>query len=207
MGAYRAGGHRVTAPHEASVVAGGWTRARGSVTSRLARAAPAGALPALRVARSGYGVGRGAPPSATRARRAQRVRSRLRTRLAAFCADALLIHLGFIVAFWLRYEMRLIPADTGEFFDAAFSAYYLAEAVLMVVALTVFARRGLYQLKRTTQWLDEVGTIATGVTVAVAVLVMVFYVFRPGVTLRAMLFYAWLLIIVFLRACGWWGGG
>jgi exopolysaccharide biosynthesis polyprenyl glycosylphosphotransferase len=164
-------------------------------------------MTALRVARNGYGAGEAAPPSATEARRAQRARSRLRTRLAAFFADALLIHLGFIAAFWLRYELRLIPADTGEFFDAAFSAYYLAEAVLMVVALTVFARRGLYQLKRTTQWLDEVETIATGVTVAVAVLVMVFYVFRPGVTSRAMLFYAWLLIIVFLalaRLVGRW---
>jgi exopolysaccharide biosynthesis polyprenyl glycosylphosphotransferase len=152
-----------------------------------------------RVAPSDWG-GPARGPAAAEVQRRARVRSRLRTRLAAFLADVLLIHLGFVLAFWLRYELRLIPADTGEFFDAPFSAYYLAEAVLMAVALTVFARRGLYQLKRTTQWLDEAGTIVTGVTMAVAVLVMVFYVFRPGVTSRAMLFYAWLLVIVLLSA-------
>src|SRR5919197_1390231 len=64
----------------------------------------------------------------------------------------------------------------------------------------VFAQRGLYRLKRTTQWLDEVGTIVTGTTVAISLLVMVFFVFRPGVTSRAMLFYAWVAIIVLLSA-------
>ena len=129
-----------------------------------------------------------------------RTRSKLRQRLGAFLADALLIHLGFVLAYWLRYDVKLITADTGEFFDAPFAAYYLAEALLMVVALTVFARRGLYQLKRTTQWLDEVGTILSGVTLGTSVLVMVFYVFRPGVTSRLMLFYAWILIVFLLAA-------
>jgi exopolysaccharide biosynthesis polyprenyl glycosylphosphotransferase len=133
-------------------------------------------------------------------RRRARAHSRLRTRLAAFVVDVLLIHLGFVLAFWLRYELRAIPADMGEFYDAPFSAYHLAEALLMGVALTVFARRGLYKLKRTTQWLDEVATIVSGTTLAVAVLVMIFYLFRPGVTSRALLFYAWAAIIVLLSA-------
>ncbi|MGH2370559.1 MAG: sugar transferase, partial [Chloroflexota bacterium] len=132
-------------------------------------------------------------------RRSPRARAKLRARLGFVVADVLLIHAGFLLAYWLRYDLRFVP-ETGEFFDAPFSAYYLAEGLLLGVLLTVFARRGLYGLKRTTQWLDEVGIVITGTTLAVSVLVMVFYLFRPGVTSRAMLFYAWLAIIVLLSA-------
>jgi exopolysaccharide biosynthesis polyprenyl glycosylphosphotransferase len=122
---------------------------------------------------------------------------RFRSRLALLVADLFLINLGFIFAFYLRYELRLWP-ETAEFVDAPFRAYYLAQLLLVAVALTVFARRGLYRLRRATQWLDEVGTIVSGTTLAVSILVMVFYVFRPGITSRAMLFYAWVAIIVLL---------
>jgi exopolysaccharide biosynthesis polyprenyl glycosylphosphotransferase len=155
-----------------------------------------------RPAGAGVGESPAAPATGTDTgyRRRRTIRSRLSLRLAFLLADALLIHVGFVFAFWLRYELRLIPADTGEFYDAAFSAYYLAEAVLLGVALTVFARRGLYTLRRTTQWLDEVGTIVAGTTLGISVLVMVFYLFRPGVTSRAMLFYGWVSVIVLLSA-------
>lgn len=122
---------------------------------------------------------------------------RFRAKLALFGADFLLLNLGFYLAFWLRYDLRLWP-DTSDFVDAPYSAYYLAQAILVAVALSVFARRGLYHLRRATHWLDEVGIIAAGTTLAVSVLVMVFYVFRPGITSRAMLFYAWVITIVLL---------
>src|SRR5688500_9880276 len=124
-------------------------------------------------------------------------RSRFRTRLAYLLADLLLVNVGFILAFYLRYELRLWP-ESAEFVDAPLSAYYLAQAVLVVVALGVFARRGLYRLRRSQQWLDEVGVIVAGTTLAISILVMVFYIFRPGITSRAMLFYAWGTSIVLL---------
>ena len=124
-------------------------------------------------------------------------RSKLRTRLAFLLADCILIHLGFMLAYWLRYDLRLWP-EQSEFFDAPFQAYYLAELVLLAVVLTVVTQRGLYQLRRTTGWLDEVGFILNGTTIGISVLVMVFYIFRPGVTSRAMLFYAWISITVLM---------
>lgn len=126
-------------------------------------------------------------------------RSKFRRRLAFLCLDVLLLNAGFALAWYVRYELRLWP-ETSEFVDAPYTAYLLAQALLVGVAVTVFARRGLYQLKRSTQWLDEVGTILTGTTLAISILVMVFYIFRPGITSRAMLFYAWIAIIVLLSA-------
>jgi exopolysaccharide biosynthesis polyprenyl glycosylphosphotransferase len=138
-----------------------------------------------------------ATAGALRRSRARAVRAKLRARLAYFVGDVILIHFGFLLAYWLRYELRLWP-ELGEFFDAPFSAYYLAEGVLLAVVLSVFAQRGLYRLKRTTQWLDEAGIIFFGSTAGISVLVMVFYLFRPGVTSRAMLFYAWVIIMAVL---------
>jgi exopolysaccharide biosynthesis polyprenyl glycosylphosphotransferase len=125
--------------------------------------------------------------------------SKLRMRLAFFAGDLLLINAGFLLAYWLRYDLRLWP-EQSEFFDAPLRSYFLAQTLLVAVLLVDFARRGLYRLKRTTAWLDEVGTIVSGTTVGVAVLVMVFFVFRPGVTSRAMLFYAWVAVIILLSA-------
>jgi exopolysaccharide biosynthesis polyprenyl glycosylphosphotransferase len=130
------------------------------------------------------------------ARRARK-RNRSWVKLAYLLADLALVNAGFVLAWYLRYELRLWP-ETSEFVDAPYSAYLLAQALLVVVAMTVFTRRGLYRLRRATQWLDEVGIIVAGTTMAVAILVMVFYVFRPGITSRAMLFYAWVAIIVLL---------
>jgi exopolysaccharide biosynthesis polyprenyl glycosylphosphotransferase len=130
------------------------------------------------------------------ARRA-RQRSRSWTKLAYLVADLVLVNAGFALAWFARYELRLWP-ETSEFVDAPYSAYLLAQALLVAVAMTMFARRGLYRLRRATQWLDEVGIVVAGTTMSVAILVMVFYVFRPGITSRAMLFYAWIAIIVLL---------
>jgi exopolysaccharide biosynthesis polyprenyl glycosylphosphotransferase len=124
---------------------------------------------------------------------------KLRTRLTFLGVDFVLINAGFLLAYWLRYDLRLWP-EQSEFFDAPLRSYYLAQVLLVGVVLTEFARRGLYRLKRTTAWLDEVGTIVSGTTVGISVLVMVFFVFRPGVTSRAMLFFAWVVIIVLLSA-------
>jgi exopolysaccharide biosynthesis polyprenyl glycosylphosphotransferase len=124
-------------------------------------------------------------------------RSRFKTRMAYFLTDLLLVNLGFVLAFYLRYELRLWP-ESAEFVDAPLSAYTLAQIVLVGVTLTVFARRGLYRLSRSQHFLDDVGIIVAGTTLAVSILVMVFYIFRPGITSRAMLFYAWGAIVVLL---------
>ncbi|HET7770318.1 MAG TPA: hypothetical protein VFN74_16205, partial [Chloroflexota bacterium] len=107
------------------------------------------------------------PPPAT-APVATARRARFRTRLAFLLTDLALVNIGFILAFYLRYELRLWP-ESAEFVDAPLSAYTLAQFVLVVVALGVFARRGLYRLRRSQQWLDDVGIIVAGTTLAISI--------------------------------------
>ncbi|HEV2122429.1 MAG TPA: sugar transferase [Chloroflexota bacterium] len=144
--------------------------------------APVAASPGLRL----VGPNRSVARSATN--------TKWRQRVALVLADTVLIGLGFMLAYWLRYDLRLWP-ESGEFVDAPFSAYYLALVLLLVVSVASYSQRGLYRLRRATQWLDEVGMIIAGTTLAVSILVMVFFLFRPGITSRAMLFYAWIAII------------
>jgi len=116
--------------------------------------------------------------------------SRLRTKLALLATDFAILNIAFLVAYWLRYDLRLWP-ETAEFFDAPLSSYFTAQTVFVGLSLVMVLRLGLYRLKRTTQWLDEVGMIANAVTIAISVLVIIFFLLRPGVTSRAMLAYVW----------------
>ena len=117
--------------------------------------------------------------------------SRLRTKLALLATDFAILNIAFLVAYWLRYDLRLWP-ETAEFFDAPLSSYFTAQTVFVGLSLVMVLRLGLYRLKRTTQWLDEVGMIANAVTIAISVLVIIFFLLRPGVTSRAMLAYVWI---------------
>ncbi|NBX46336.1 MAG: hypothetical protein EBT22_03810, partial [Chloroflexi bacterium] len=125
--------------------------------------------------------------------------SRLRTKLALLGADFAILNIAFLVAYWLRYDLRLWP-ETAEFFDAPLSSYFTAQTVFVGLSLVMVLRLGLYRLKRTTQWLDEVGMIANAVTIAISVLVIIFFLLRPGVTSRAMLAYVWVGSIGLLSA-------
>ena len=125
--------------------------------------------------------------------------ARLRTKFALLGADFALLNVSFLLAYWLRYDLRLWP-ETAEFYDAPLSAYATAQAIFVVTALVVMLRQGLYRLRRTTQWLDEIGMVMSGVTIALSALVIVFFLVRPGVTSRAMLAYLWGASIVILSA-------
>lgn len=125
--------------------------------------------------------------------------ARLRMKFALLGVDFVLLNLSFLLAYWLRYDLRLWP-ETAEFYDAPLSAYTTAQAIFVVTALVVMLRQGLYRLRRTTQWLDEVGIVMSGVTIALSALVIVFFLVRPGVTSRAMLLYLWGASIVLLGA-------
>jgi hypothetical protein len=110
--------------------------------------------------------------------------ARLRTKFALLGADFVLLNLSFLFAYWLRYDLRLWP-ETAEFYDAPLSAYATAQAMYVVTALVAMLRHGLYRLRRTTQWLDEIGMVMSGVTIALSALVIIFFLVRPGVTSRA----------------------
>lgn len=114
-------------------------------------------------------------------------------------ADAALINLAFALAWWARYQLVLGPEVPEEYF-VGLSAYLAVQLGLMVVLLAVYGVKGLYRPTLGRTWLDEVGTIFSGATTGVAVLVVLVFYFRPLALSRLVFIYSWLLIIIFLSA-------
>ena len=122
---------------------------------------------------------------------------RRRWRLALVASDAVLILVGFALAYWLRYDTGLIqPVD--EFYFVEFSAYYGAAALLTVILLIAYKIEGLYDQRRGASWLDAVYTIFSGTVVGIAALIVWFFSSRPLAVSRLMLVYAAVIIIVLL---------
>ena len=122
---------------------------------------------------------------------------RRRWRLALAASDAVLILVGFALAYWLRYDTDLIQAvDESNYVE--FSAYYGAAALLLVSLLTAYKIEGLYDQRRGASWLDSVYTIFSGTVVGIAALIIWFFSSRPLAVSRLMLVYAAVIIIILL---------
>ena len=122
---------------------------------------------------------------------------RRRWRLALAASDAVLILVGFALAYWLRYDTDLIQSvDEANFVE--FSAYYGAAALLLVSLLAAYKIEGLYDQRRGASWLDSVYTIFSGTVVGIAALIIWFFSLRPLAVSRLMLVYAAVIIIVLL---------
>ncbi len=122
---------------------------------------------------------------------------RRRWRLALAASDAVVILVGFALAYWMSYDTGLIqPVDEVNFVE--FSAYYGAAALLTLSLLMAYKIEGLYDQRRGASWLDSVYTIFSGTVVGIAALIVWFFSSRPLAVSRLMLVYAAVIIIVLL---------
>ncbi|MCW5882877.1 MAG: undecaprenyl-phosphate glucose phosphotransferase [Anaerolineae bacterium] len=120
---------------------------------------------------------------------------RRRWKLATVIGDAVLILVGFALAYWLRYHVQWIePVDEENFVE--FSAYYGSALLLMVILLLAYKIEGLYDQRRTASWLDSVYLIFSGTVVGVAALIVWYFSSRPLAVSRLMLLYTAVIVVV-----------
>jgi exopolysaccharide biosynthesis polyprenyl glycosylphosphotransferase len=112
--------------------------------------------------------------------------------------DALLVWLSFVIAYWLRYKLE-IGGSVLPGFAQPFDFFVSKALILVVIAITIFRLRGLYNLPRWTSLLDESSTILSGATTAMAVVILFSFLqrFYPS---RLIFIYAWLVMIALLLA-------
>ncbi len=113
--------------------------------------------------------------------------------------DAVLINLAFAVAWWLRYELELGREVSIQDY-AGLDAYFVIQLSLTGILLAVFGLQRLYISRLGVGWIDKAGIILGATTVAIAVVIVAVFGFRPFAYSRLIFLYAWGLIILFLVA-------
>ena len=140
------------------------------------------------------------PPPAPQAPR--RVPARLLLVLGLLVGDIALANLAFVLAYWVRYDLRWAPPVGSEFVDVPLGNYTGPQILVTAILVAVFLWRGLYRQRRSRQWLDEVASIVTGSTFGFSTLIVLFFILRPeiGIYSRTMILYPWLGVVVLLSA-------
>lgn len=115
--------------------------------------------------------------------------------LAVLALDIVLIYGAFVLAYWIRYELRLGPRIQD---DIAFSAYQPLAILLLGVMVPTLMTKGAYRARFSTDIVDEVAVIFSAATITVATVVVVTFMLHQFVYSRGVIVYVWVLLIVIL---------
>ncbi len=120
-------------------------------------------------------------------------------------SDAVLILIGFALAYWMRYNVSW-PAPFNRIVQEVLTVNYVSFAsflpyalLLTCVLLTLFAMKSLYRIPRNAGLLDYTGTLISGTTTGIALVVLLTIIQRPLFS-RLLYAFAWGAIIVLLCA-------
>ncbi len=122
--------------------------------------------------------------------------SRLST-LVMVLLDVVFINAAFIVAYWLRYEVEF-GGTVEEANFVPLSAFLPVQVSLTLITILVFLTEGLYRGPRRPSWPNQLSIIIRGTIIAVAVLIVIVFIFRPYFFSRLIFAQAWALMVVFL---------
>lgn len=107
--------------------------------------------------------------------------------------DATLIAAAFVLAYWLRYSLKVGPQIHEQL---AFRAYVPLAILLLGIMMPVLFLKGAYRLRLGTETLDEVGTIFSAATITVAAIVVITAMLQQWQYSRGVILYVWILVIV-----------
>lgn len=122
--------------------------------------------------------------------------SRLST-LVMVLLDVVLINAAFVVAYWLRYEVEF-GGTVEEANFVPLSAFLPVQVSLTLLTILVFLVEGLYRGPRRPSWPNQLSIIIRGTIIAVALLIIIVFIFRPYFFSRLIFAQAWALMVVFL---------
>lgn len=126
---------------------------------------------------------------------------------ALLISDLILVFLGFVVAYWMRYTADWPAAFTPIVTEVAiqywvsFRAFLPITLLLMLVLAVLFETKGLYRLPRGSSVLDYAGIIFSSTLTGIALLIVVVFLYRPFYYSRLIFAFAGVNIVFFL--CMW----
>lgn len=114
--------------------------------------------------------------------------------------DAALINLAVVIAYYLRYELGLIPPGSEGSFDHPYTAYLPLSAALTLLTIAILRMEGFYPIARGQTFPEEFYKILNATTTATLITMAVTFFLRPTVYARSVYVYAALLMIFLLTA-------
>lgn len=115
----------------------------------------------------------------------------------ALLTDVLLINMAFALAYYTRYELRLLREIAAENY-IPFNAYPLQELSITVILLIVFALEGLYDRRRPNSWFEDVYTIAKGTFISIAAMIVIVFIAQPFFYSRLIFIYTGVFTVTLL---------
>ncbi|HMO55844.1 MAG TPA: sugar transferase [Roseiflexaceae bacterium] len=118
--------------------------------------------------------------------------------------DVVLVFLGFVIAYWMRYivswppPLESIVSEVATENFVALQAFLPISLLLMLLLVGQFLMRGLYRLPRTAGVIDHMGIIISSTTVGIAILIVFVFLYRPFFYSRLIFGFAWCTIITLM---------
>jgi len=107
--------------------------------------------------------------------------------------DAVLIYVAFMLAYWLRYILKIGPHIQQQI---SFQMYQPVVVLLLVIMLPTLLIKGAYRARMSTELMGEFATIFSAGTISVALLEVITAILRQWVYSRGVVVYVWVLVIV-----------
>lgn len=112
-------------------------------------------------------------------------------------ADAVLISLAFILAYFIRFKILLFLTPAAL---PIFEKYFRVMVFVTLIWLAIFKLIGLYENKRFTALVDEIAALFCGVTLSTLILFGFLFLYREFWFSRLVLVNAWWLAFLLLTA-------
>ena len=130
-----------------------------------------------------------------RTARAEARLHQMRLSIVVFVADLVLINVAFMLGYILRYQLQWIR-DIA--FNAPLADYGPIQALFNLSLLAFFWLDGVYAVRRSSSWLDQIWTITGSVIKAVFVVWVAIFIYAPAVYSRLMIAEAGIAVIALL---------
>ncbi|HEY0739504.1 MAG TPA: sugar transferase [Herpetosiphonaceae bacterium] len=132
------------------------------------------------------------------------VRRARRQRLEAsaiFALDMLLTIAGFMLAYWVRYVLRI---DFGReiFYFKDLADFRLTSLIMLVTTLALLWLKGSYHQPRNTTWLAQLGTLLSSVLTAAGLTIIFLFLYDPFSFFSRLIFIYAAIFIFALLALG-----
>ena len=115
----------------------------------------------------------------------------------SFVLDVVALNLGFLLAYWLRYELGIGGQVADENY-LPIGEYLPIQAGLAVTLAMVYAATGLYSRKPKTSLLEELSSLVSGSSFGMMLFLATVFLFRGLAYSRGLFLMAWVLIMTLI---------